>query len=59
MEWSRNVSRYEIGYFRHCAKIFGTVRLFRKKNLNRFFLAGPPVRIIITARNNYDAYGQL
>ena len=29
MEWSGNVLRYGIGYFRRCAKIFGTVRIFR------------------------------
>ena len=52
MEWSRNVSRFEMGYFRHCKTI-------SKKKLDRFFLAGPPVRINITARTNYDAYGQI
>ena len=55
MEWSRNVVRYGIGYFRLCAKIFGTVRLFREKFFE--FFSRAPARIITTARTNYDAGG--
>ena len=41
--------------FRHCATIFGTVRLFREKSFFEliFFLAAPPARIFYTSANNY------
>ena len=40
MEWSGNVLEYGKGYFWQCAKIFGTMRLFREKKLS--FLPGSP-----------------
>ena len=55
VEWSRKVLRHGIGYFRHCTKNFGTLRLFREILFE--FLSRAPARMIITARTSYDAGG--
>ena len=47
MEWSRKVLSYEIGNFRHCATIFGTVRY----SFSRFW--STPAR---SDRNSAAAY---
>ena len=46
MEWSLNALKDGIGYFRHCATIFGSVRFFQNFFL-RFFGPPLPARIII------------
>ena len=60
MEWSCNVSRYGRGYFRHCASIFSTVRLFRE---NVLLSPGPPCGsllrrgLVMTPAVNFYAHG--
>ena len=55
MEWCRKVLRCGIGYFRHCAIDFVTLRLSREKIIE--LSSRPRGGIITTTRKKYDACG--
>ena len=56
MEWSGNVIRYGIGFFWHCAILFGTVRFLDFLNIFFEFLTQPRPPLEITLLlDNYSA----